>query len=94
MPFVPEEHHGKLAIFALMAYAGDTEAGERAVAPFRELAEPLADMLRPMPYPGDLHARGGGLPPDRGRGGRGSLDRFDRGRRGDDPGSRSASSTR
>jgi FAD/FMN-containing dehydrogenase len=51
MPFVPEEHHGKLAIFALMAYAGDTEAGERAVAPFRALAEPLADMLKPMPYP-------------------------------------------
>jgi FAD/FMN-containing dehydrogenase len=51
MPFVPEEHHGELAIFALMAYAGDTEAGERAVAPFRSLAEPLADMLRPMSYP-------------------------------------------
>ena len=51
MPFVPEEHHGKLAIFALMAYAGDTDAGQRAVAPFRALAEPLADMLRPMSYP-------------------------------------------
>jgi FAD/FMN-containing dehydrogenase len=51
IPFVPEEHHGELAIFALMAYAGDTEAGERAVAPFRSLAEPLADMLRPMSYP-------------------------------------------
>jgi FAD/FMN-containing dehydrogenase len=51
MPFVPEEHHGALAIFALMAYAGDTDAGERAVAPFRSLAEPLADMLRPMSYP-------------------------------------------
>jgi FAD/FMN-containing dehydrogenase len=51
MPFVPEEHHGSLAIFALMAYAGDTEAGERAVAPFRKLAEPLTDMLRPMSYP-------------------------------------------
>jgi FAD/FMN-containing dehydrogenase len=51
MPFVPEEHHGALAIFALMAYAGDTETGERAVAPFRALAEPLADMIRPMTYP-------------------------------------------
>jgi FAD/FMN-containing dehydrogenase len=51
MPFVPEKHHGALAIFALIAYAGDTDAGERAVAPFRALAEPLADMLRPMPYP-------------------------------------------
>jgi FAD/FMN-containing dehydrogenase len=51
MPFIPEKHHGELAIFALMAYAGDTKAGEPAVAPFRALAEPLADMLRPMPYP-------------------------------------------
>jgi FAD/FMN-containing dehydrogenase len=51
MPFIPEEHHGELAIFALMAYAGTTDAGERAVAPFRALAEPMADMLRPIPYP-------------------------------------------
>jgi len=51
MPFVPEEAHGKLAILALMTYAGDPEAGQRALAPFRALAEPIADMLRPMPYP-------------------------------------------
>jgi FAD/FMN-containing dehydrogenase len=51
MPFVPEEAHGKLVIMALMTYAGDTEAGQRALAPFRALAEPVADMLRPMPYP-------------------------------------------
>ena len=51
MPFVPEEQHGKLVIFALMAYAGETEAGERALAPFRALATPIADLLKPMPYP-------------------------------------------
>jgi FAD/FMN-containing dehydrogenase len=51
MPFLPEEHHGKLVVMALMVHAGDIEAGERAVAPFRALAEPLVDMLRPMPYP-------------------------------------------
>jgi len=51
MPFIPEEHHGELAIFALMTYAGDAEAGERAVAPLRTLAKPLADMIRPMTYP-------------------------------------------
>ena len=28
-----------------------SEAGERALTPFRALAEPLADLLRPMPYP-------------------------------------------
>ena len=51
MPFVPEEHHGKLILLAMLAYAGETEAGERAVAPFRALATPLADMVREMPYP-------------------------------------------
>lgn len=51
MPFVPEEHHGKLVVMALMAYAGEIEAGERALAPFRALATPMVDMLRPMPYP-------------------------------------------
>ena len=35
----------------LMAYAGRPEAGERALAPFRALATPLADMVHPMPYP-------------------------------------------
>ena len=51
MPFVPEEAHGKLVLMALMTYAGDPEAGQGALAPFRALAEPVADLLRPMPYP-------------------------------------------
>jgi len=52
MPFVAEEHHGKLIILALLAHAGETEAaGQEALAPFRDLAPPLADMLKPMPYP-------------------------------------------
>jgi FAD/FMN-containing dehydrogenase len=51
MPFVPEDQHGTLVVLALMAYAGETEAGERAVAPFRALATPLADMLTTQPYP-------------------------------------------
>ena len=51
MPFLPAEHHGKLIVMALLVYAGEAEAGERAIAPFRALATPLADMVRPMPYP-------------------------------------------
>jgi FAD/FMN-containing dehydrogenase len=50
MPFLPPEAHGKLIVMALLAYAGDVEDGERAVAPFRALATPIADMVRPMPY--------------------------------------------
>ena len=51
MPFLPEELHGKLSIMALVCYAGDAEAGQRAIAPLRALATPLADMVRPMTYP-------------------------------------------
>jgi FAD/FMN-containing dehydrogenase len=62
LPFVPPEHHGRLVVMALLAYAGGAEAGERAVAPFRALATPIVDMVRPLPYPelfppeqGDYH---------------------------------------
>src|ERR671923_2219903 len=48
MPFVPPEHHGKLIVFAFMTYAGGVEAGQKAIAPFRALAAPIADMVRPM----------------------------------------------
>jgi FAD/FMN-containing dehydrogenase len=51
MPFVPEEHHGEMVVFALLAYAGAVEAGERALAPFRALAPPIADLVKLMPYP-------------------------------------------
>lgn len=51
MPFVPTEYHGKLVLMALMAYAGEVEAGNRVLEPFRKLATPIADLLRPMRYP-------------------------------------------
>lgn len=51
MPFLPAEVHGKLVMMAMLVYAGEAAAGERALAPFRALAKPLADMLRPMRYP-------------------------------------------
>jgi len=51
MPFLPAEVHGKLIIMAIMVYAGEAEAGERVIAPFRALARPIADMVRPMRYP-------------------------------------------
>lgn len=51
MPMVPAEHHGKLVIFAMLCYAGEVEAGERAVAPFRALATPLMDTVKPSRYP-------------------------------------------
>jgi FAD/FMN-containing dehydrogenase len=51
MPFLPAEQHGRLIVFAVLVYAGEVEAGERAMTPFRALAEPIADMLGPKRYP-------------------------------------------
>jgi FAD/FMN-containing dehydrogenase len=51
MPFVPTEHHGRLVILAMLVHAGPADEGERVLAPFRALATPIADLLRPMPYP-------------------------------------------
>jgi FAD/FMN-containing dehydrogenase len=51
MPFVPDEYHGKVVVLAMVAYAGDAAAGERAIAPLRALATPIADLVRPMAYP-------------------------------------------
>jgi FAD/FMN-containing dehydrogenase len=51
MPFLPAEVHGQLIIMAMLAYAGEVEAGERAIAPFRALATPLVDTVGPKPYP-------------------------------------------
>jgi FAD/FMN-containing dehydrogenase len=52
LPFVPTDQHGQLVVLVLLAYAGDHEAGQRAVAPLRALATPIADMVQPMPYSG------------------------------------------
>ena len=51
LPFVPPELIGQVVVLATMAYTGDLEEGERVIAPFRKLAEPIMDMLGPMPYP-------------------------------------------
>jgi FAD/FMN-containing dehydrogenase len=52
LPFVPPEHHFTPAIIPMVVYDGDPEAGAAAVAPMRAVAEPIADVVGPMPYPG------------------------------------------
>jgi FAD/FMN-containing dehydrogenase len=51
MPFLPAEYHGKPIIMAFLVYAGDVDGGQRVISPFRALATPIADMVRPMKYP-------------------------------------------
>lgn len=50
VPFVPSEMHGKLALIGMMAYAGENEPAQKAMAPFRALAKPIADLVGPAPY--------------------------------------------
>ena len=50
MPFVPEAYYGQMILFGLFVYDGPADAGEKAIAPFRALAEPVTDMLKPMRY--------------------------------------------
>ena len=52
MPFIAPEHHGRLVLLAMMAWTGPADEGARVLAPFRELAEPLADMVSTQPYTG------------------------------------------
>ncbi len=52
MPFLPPDVPGKLVIMALIAYAGPDGEAQAALRPFREIATPIADLLRPMPYSG------------------------------------------
>jgi len=48
---VDQARHGETVIFALVCWSGDAEAGRAALEPLRSLATPVADMLRPIPYP-------------------------------------------
>ncbi len=51
MPGVPEERIGEMAIMAFMCWAGDPEAADEALAPFRALGTPIVDGLRLIPLP-------------------------------------------
>jgi len=49
-PFVPAEMHFKPIVGIVICWTGDHEEGERVVAPIREVAQPVMDMVQPMPY--------------------------------------------
>jgi FAD/FMN-containing dehydrogenase len=54
MPGVPEDVVGSMVIFGALVCAAPIEDGERELAPFRELAKPIGDMLRPV-SPTDMY---------------------------------------
>jgi FAD/FMN-containing dehydrogenase len=50
MPFLPPDVVGKTVILGMLAYAGPAADAEKALAPFRALAKPYADFVKPGPY--------------------------------------------
>jgi FAD/FMN-containing dehydrogenase len=51
-PFVPAELVGTMSLAVMFVWAGDPEAGQAALQPFRDVATPLVELVMPMPYPG------------------------------------------
>jgi FAD/FMN-containing dehydrogenase len=51
LPFIPEEWVGKAVLGVFVCYTGDMVAGAEAIAAIRSIAEPVADVVGPMPYP-------------------------------------------
>lgn len=62
MPMLPEDVHGQPAVQVMGCYDGPPKDGMTTLAPFRQLAEPLADMSDPIPYLA-LHEMGSELFP-------------------------------
>ena len=50
LPVIPEEWHGKKVAALIAMSTGAIDAGDEIVRPVREVAEPVADLLGPMPY--------------------------------------------
>jgi FAD/FMN-containing dehydrogenase len=52
LPFLPPEVHGTEVVVLALCYAGDPAAGEKAVAPFKAIGKPIADVVGPAPFAG------------------------------------------
>ena len=51
LPFIPEDRHGEPFIAMVTCWAGDLDAGEKALQPIRDLAPRVAEFVGVMPYP-------------------------------------------
>lgn len=51
LPFIPEERHGEPFIIFIACFNGSDEDGERLLAAFRDIDDPVAEHVERMPYP-------------------------------------------
>ncbi|MGR3292191.1 MAG: FAD-binding oxidoreductase [Paracoccaceae bacterium] len=49
-PFLDEKHHGKPVLILAMAYIGDADKAEAALAPLRDIGTPIGDAVGQVPY--------------------------------------------
>ncbi len=52
LPFLPAEWHGREVLIFAACYAGDMEAGAKAMKGLRALGEPIVDVIGPHPFAG------------------------------------------
>ena len=50
LPFLDESVHGSEVLILALCYDGPVDEGEKAALPFRELGNPIADAVAPVPY--------------------------------------------
>ena len=50
LPVIPEEWHGRKVAALIAASTGPVDEGEGLIHVFRDVAQPIADLLGPMPY--------------------------------------------
>jgi FAD/FMN-containing dehydrogenase len=51
LPFVPQNRVGEPFVAVVSCWSGSTQDGEKILQGFRDVADPVAEMVGPMPYP-------------------------------------------
>ena len=65
LPFIPPDQRGRPVLGLVLVWAGDPDAGERAMAPLRGIGTPIADAVARVPYVAIQSMLDGGAPPGR-----------------------------
>ncbi len=63
LPFLDAEYHGKVVILATLVHSGHPAEAGAALARFRSLATPIADLVKPLRYPELYPQEQGGFHP-------------------------------
>ena len=63
LPFIPEKRHGDTFMAVVACWAGPLDQGEKALKPFHDVANVVAEHVGPMPYPALNAAFDGLVPP-------------------------------